>query len=191
MTNAVYTQLNPYVPERTAISPKLTAGMLCLEEGDNFIDIGFGNGEHAMYASSLVGAGRSVGIDSEGYNVNCANVSKNNIGMLSELFKKWEGTDMERIRQTAGKTVFRKGYAEELSAGLEEKFNKALLSRVLRWTTSEEHSLKEVFKIMEYGGKAVIIDNIDYSEIIKKAGFEIIEKGNIQGLPDCFYILRK
>ncbi len=77
MKEEIHTQLNPFVPERTAVPPVFTAKILRIEEGDSFLDVGFGKGEHAIYASSLVGDGCSVGVDSEACNVEQANILKN------------------------------------------------------------------------------------------------------------------
>lgn len=191
MKEEIYTQLNPFVPERTAISPAFTAKILCIAKGDRFLDVGFGTAEHAIYASSLVGDGCSVGIDSEAYNVEQANILKNRHDMLNYAFKRWKMPDMKNIHGTAKNTVFRQGYAEELSKEFEEEFDKVLLSRVLRWTASEEGSLKKVYRITKYGGNVLIIDTQDYSKAIKNAGFEIAKIVEVPGSPDNFYLLRK
>lgn len=191
MKEEIHTQLNPFVPERTAIPPAFTAKILCIAEGDKFLDVGFGTAEHAINASSLVGYGYSVGVDSEAYNVEQANILKNRHDMLDSIFKRWNMPDMKNIHRTAKNTAFMRGYAEELSKKFKEDFDKVLLSRVLRWTASEKGSLKEVYRITKYGGSALIIDSQDYSKAINYAGFEIVKTGEVPSSPDNFYLLRK
>lgn len=192
MREEIFTQLSPFVPEYTAVPPAFTARMLGIGKNERFIDVGCGNGEHTFFASSLSEGGCSVGVDSERFIIEHANTIKSDRAELSMLFRRWPEIDAGYVYPASKRAEFQRAYAEELSRIFNEGyFNKALLSRVLRWTASAEDSLEEVYKILACGGKVLLVDTINYVKDIRSSGFNLISQGDVPNLPDCYYLLEK